>query len=442
MTRATSLLAAAWLLTSCVSVGGSPAARSGASARLETDAKKQTEEVDLLRATRTDVGVSSVYRNRSSQALLLVDGDLETAWNSRSGDLVGAWIEIRVPAGATVSALALTVGYTHVGARADLFTGNHRIARVRVSRDGAALGEHDLDTSSRELQRIPVTGGGGVYRIEVLRVEAGSRASWRELCVSELRVFGRAPGMTPGARFPRVGAGSLPELRPEPGSVDAATLRRQARRAVAAFLRSWQPFAAEQRGVAATSAAPRLATDVPLATFRTTRRTALGRIADLTDLADERRADALRQVAAQQGEWGTYLRSGWMGAMHQDDLTTVDAAMQSVLDRVGQDTLRCLWARAHARLRFDAVAWWLESNDYHIEMEWDGPDSTPEFRRSVRAERGLWLRWQEITARWPSQMTTIGRRLARFPVPESAQAHPDFAVLRAQLAAAEATCAR
>lgn len=191
----------------------------------------QGEPIDLLRSVPSAVAVSSVYEDRTAWLERLVDGDPESAWNSRSGDLAGAWIEVRVPAEVTVTSIELTAGFTRTGGRVDLFTGNHRVARVRVLRDGARLGEHALDPSSRALQPLPVNGPGGVYRIELLELVPGTRTDWREACVSELRVLGH-PGAAPvreGA--PALAVGALPDLSASlaPGSpADAATLWRLA----------------------------------------------------------------------------------------------------------------------------------------------------------------------------------------------------------------------
>lgn len=168
--------------------------------------------VDLLHAVPTAVAVSSAYRDDVEQVSRLFDGDLETAWNSRPGDLAGAWIAFRLPDGASVTSIGLTAGFTKVTERADLFTGNHRIARVRVTRAGETLVEHALDVGSREVQSIPVEGGGGDYRIEIVEVAPGTREGWRETCVSELRVMGRAPDARPDRYRPLAAIGELPAL--------------------------------------------------------------------------------------------------------------------------------------------------------------------------------------------------------------------------------------
>lgn len=179
------------------------------------------EPVDLLRATSTEIAVSSAYRDDPGQAAKLVDGDLETAWNSRTGDLEGAWIDVSLPEGATVTSIELTAGFTHRSATADLFEGNHRVSRVRVLREGVEVGAFDVDPTSRALQSIPVHGAGGLYRIEIAAVVAGSRAEWREACISELRVMGHAPGASAGTTTPRVAVGALPTAEPAPADATA-----------------------------------------------------------------------------------------------------------------------------------------------------------------------------------------------------------------------------
>jgi len=93
--------------------------------RAEEPARPAEQEVDLLHAVQTEAGVSSAYRDDVSQVARLFDGDLETTWNSRTGDLAGSWIEISLPEDVTVTAIEITAGYTKVDGDRDLFTGNH-----------------------------------------------------------------------------------------------------------------------------------------------------------------------------------------------------------------------------------------------------------------------------------------------------------------------------
>ncbi len=195
---------------------GAIAARSDASHPAPSAAPAlPPAETDLLHAVPTTVTVSSRVSNATDRADDLVDGNLETAWNSRTGDLRGAWIDVQLPAGVTVSAIKITAGFTRVGARGDLFTMNQRVRRVRVSRDGVALGEFDLDPARRDLQTLAVTGPGGTYRIELTDFVPGTQAGWREACVSELQIWGR-PG--PGVASARV----IPSVAVAPGPGDRA----------------------------------------------------------------------------------------------------------------------------------------------------------------------------------------------------------------------------
>ncbi|MFT5432459.1 MAG: hypothetical protein ACI9OJ_003158, partial [Myxococcota bacterium] len=155
-----------------------------------TPAASNDTAVNLLVATESAVAVSSVYRGHDTQVVRMLDGDPETAWNSRSGDLVGAWIEVQVPESARVTGAKIIVGFTHENDGRDLFTANQRIQSMRVSRNGESLGEFNLDTNQRTLQSMLFEGPGGVYRFEVTEALEGSTASWREICVSEFQLMG------------------------------------------------------------------------------------------------------------------------------------------------------------------------------------------------------------------------------------------------------------
>jgi hypothetical protein len=169
------------------------ASRSGAGS-----AGSAARPVNLLTAEPTIVAVSSTVANAAIVPAHLVDGDLGTAWNSRTGELQGAWIGARVPADARVTAIRMTVGFTRTDPKlGDLFTMNPRIRKVRVLRDGAPIAERTFDLAVRTLQDIPIDRPGGEYRIEVVEVVPGTKLSWREVCVSELEIWG-----TPGASAP------------------------------------------------------------------------------------------------------------------------------------------------------------------------------------------------------------------------------------------------
>lgn len=152
---------------------------------------------DLVRRLRLSVRASS-NTDPSTTADKMIDNDLATAWNSRTGDLVGAWFEVTVPAGVTVSSFAMTAGFTRQNGRNDLFLMNHRVERVRVSKDGVDLGEFALNPDGRALQTFALLSGAGTYRFTISAERAGTRANWRELCVSEFVLYGTVPeGMAP-----------------------------------------------------------------------------------------------------------------------------------------------------------------------------------------------------------------------------------------------------
>lgn len=167
--------------------------------------------VELLHQPGAKVAVSSVVANPKLHARDLVDGKLATAWNSRTGDLQGAWIEVRVPRDARIQRMRMTAGFTATGAEGDYFTMNPRVREVRVVRNGADgdYGHFTLDTSSRALQDLAIDTSGGDLRIEITGVVPGTRKTWREVCVSELEVWGTLPGGASEPLPPDVVVGSL-----------------------------------------------------------------------------------------------------------------------------------------------------------------------------------------------------------------------------------------
>src|SRR5215470_14539881 len=106
-------------------------------------ARRGGKRVELLHQTDSAVGVSSTVLNGRDPPGHLVDGRLDTAWNSRTGDLVGAWIRFRVPEDAEVEEIRLTAGYAARHGRDDWFLMNPRITQVQVSRGAAAIGRFD-----------------------------------------------------------------------------------------------------------------------------------------------------------------------------------------------------------------------------------------------------------------------------------------------------------
>src|SRR5262245_17874083 len=77
--------------------------------------------VDLLHQPGATLAVSSVV-GEPDITHDLVDGDLATAWRSRSGDLEDTWIAFRVPESAHVTRIRMTAGFTASGPEGDYFT--------------------------------------------------------------------------------------------------------------------------------------------------------------------------------------------------------------------------------------------------------------------------------------------------------------------------------
>jgi hypothetical protein len=123
----------------------------------------------------------------------LVDGDPKTAWNSRSGDRA-AWIGFRVPDEAHVARVEIFAGFDATsGSGVDLFTGNQRVRRLRVLRDGIVLKEVAINPDQREFQSVAIDAPGGDFFLDVVELAPGTNPAWKEVVVSELRVIGTLP---------------------------------------------------------------------------------------------------------------------------------------------------------------------------------------------------------------------------------------------------------
>jgi hypothetical protein len=123
----------------------------------------------------------------------------------------------------------------------DLFAMNHRISKVRVTRDGVSLLESALDPDGRGLQTIALDAPGGDFKIEVLAVKPGTMAKWRELVVSEINVFGTAGSAKRDApAIPRVVVGSLDAPSSVPIDAGAPPSRKiTSMKSPHAFCREW-----------------------------------------------------------------------------------------------------------------------------------------------------------------------------------------------------------
>ncbi|MGE0785186.1 MAG: hypothetical protein AB7S26_05815 [Sandaracinaceae bacterium] len=413
----------------------------GAEARAETDPDEpMSEELDLLEHVATDLAVSSAYRDRASQIAALVDGDLETAWNSRSDDLVGAWIEVRIPTGAQVTGLEMTSGFTHRTARADLFTGNHRVTRVRVTRDGAEVGVYPLDPESREMQRISVAGASGVYRVTVDETQPGTNASWREICISELRVLGRAPTAMIGDRYPRLAMVQLPAPRSDAPPDRAAVLAAHPR-AVVAFERAWWEYEMGERRRDATTGGPEEDDAQQVHDLRRQRQSALEPVAAYVESVDAALGDAIRRRIAHPHTIEIGLgRDAERRRYAGEDLDAAARAFDAISAFVEVDAARCRWARAHAGLRTLRLENGANATWYLLEYEAEfGEEAGGSGRRQDRIDT-LRTTLGEIGRSWSSNSAGMEPRLRRIDrtlLPEQAS---DFDALYAALDTAHTAC--
>jgi hypothetical protein len=174
-----------------------PEAALAGDAAVATPDAAAAVSIHLLPAVPSTIRLSSRVKNNAIKPEHIADGKLETAWNSATGELKGAWVEVSVD-GASIDAIKLTVGHTGRGAKGeDYFTMNPRIRAVTITDDGKPLGRFELDITKRELQTIRVAPK-GILRITVDEIEKGSKAKWRETAISELEVWGTpAPGWKP-----------------------------------------------------------------------------------------------------------------------------------------------------------------------------------------------------------------------------------------------------
>lgn len=325
------------------------------------------QELDLLHAVPTEVAVSSAYRDRERELDKLFDGDLETAYNSATDALVGTWIDVRIPEGATVTAIEMTAGFTHVSREGtDLFTGNHRVESVRVSRDGEELTTHAMNVDERGLQRIPVEGGAGVYRVEVTAVRPGTNDRWRETCISELRVLGRAPGAAADTRAPLVGLETLPTREaatpPDREGFDAAHRR---------FLVPWsRDWGAHEEEIIGTDY---IDTGVPLeeeiVPIRARRASLLGRLHDFVLPIDAAIADRLRVARNRtiDATWPAF----------EPDLQLVETALERVAVWASDPAVRCRTDQALAHMRLRRTAQLVGAEWMNDEMEAGDPEGDP-----------------------------------------------------------------
>lgn len=168
----------------------------------------------LLELTCVDARISSATGAERGGFRGVVDRDDASAWVTREGETVGAWAEYEVPEGVEVGAFRLLLGE----AAPEGVSRVVRPRRVRVTRDGAPVGEFDIDPRRRTPQFIPATGGAGLWRVEVTAAtslrdaDAGAPA----LLISDLQPWGSAsPGLNASS------CGVVPQVGPSRASVEA-----------------------------------------------------------------------------------------------------------------------------------------------------------------------------------------------------------------------------
>jgi hypothetical protein len=189
-----------------------PPAVQAPAAQAPADAGTAPAMVELLHATPSTIRVSSRVANKAIVPAHIADRDLSTAWSSRTGDLVGAWVDVTVP-GAHIAELRFTVGHTGKGAHGeDYFTMNPRIRKVTLLDGKTELATIALDVAKRELQHAPLPKPLAHVRVRVDDVLPGSKPSWREVCISEIEAWGQLPdGQAAKPTTPTVEVGEPPD---------------------------------------------------------------------------------------------------------------------------------------------------------------------------------------------------------------------------------------
>ncbi len=357
------------------------------------------------------------------------------------GDLVGAWIETRVPADATVVAIALTPGFTVVRGDSDLFLGNHRVARVRVLRDGVEVGTYALDVESRTPVRVPAGGAGGVYRIEVAELVPGNRPTWRETCISELQILGTAPGMTPASRVPRTAVGALPAPRPDPASVDRAALDAAQRRDLTWLANAWNGLQADLKSLAENTGEPD-PDEYMRQDFGRQRNAMLSRIATLAEIPAPAASDVLRGRIARGLDWGDRrARRTEVVA----DLDAMSAALEAIADLIGTDEARCRTAQTLAGLRLVPIANGARLASYYDEideserMAAEEPITRGQIARARALDRDD-ARLGAIAQDFRRRPADSAARLTAMDTPTDPAVATEWPALRAQLERARTAC--
>ena len=182
-------------------VDAGPVAEAGA-VRMKRDAGRTGPlGLHILRLT-----VSSRVDNDTESPLFISDGDKETAWSSKTGELEGAWVEMHVSGSLSIKNLLMTVGMTKTVTGpdgSDLFLQNPRIEQIALSwtpiigdpgeekrgETAIVVERFKLDVASRDLQAVAIPSAlqpPGILRMTVTKVQMGTKSAWREVSISEL----------------------------------------------------------------------------------------------------------------------------------------------------------------------------------------------------------------------------------------------------------------
>jgi hypothetical protein len=235
--------------------------------------------------------------------------------------------------------------------------------------------------------------------------------------------------------------GALPAPRPAPGTADRAEVGKSLRTLGSWVAREWGELSDEQ-GMRRRASALEEAEIEGTASLALRRRQVLSKVADLVELVDEARADALRvaaleRVGATSGGW-TFLGEG--------DQDLIEAGVGAVVDWLGDDDARCRWATTAARLRLGRMVDEVEHESFLCEMlPMDYPEGEPppprEALERCRLVERFMPRAEGLRLDWDGGARGAAEKLRRLELPDlGKRARAEWTSLQAQIELARKSC--
>ena len=215
-------------------------------------------------------------------------------------------------------------------------------------------------------------------------VQPGTRARWREVCISELRVLGQAPGQREGERFPRVAVGALPGAPPA-APTDRAAVRQAVHDMTLRFTREWGALNRLQ-GERSRACALTDEEDASAVDLWRRRERFLQQMLELVEPIDAEVAERIRAARYSRAN----RRSTWI-VFVDGDQDVVAAGFEAVLGWLSDSRASCRFHRADASQRLLRAVDQLRADRHacgHLDMDYPNGDAPADLRRDCRvAER-------------------------------------------------------